>query len=78
MHGSWNRTQPSGYKIVRVHFDAQGKPEKLEDFITGFLVENDKSEFGRSCGLIQANDGLLLMSDDDNGVIYRVAYNKKW
>lgn len=77
MHGSWNRTQPSGYKIVRVHFDAQGQPEKFEDFITGFLVENDKSEFGRPCGLIQANDGSLLMSDDDNGVIYRVAYAKK-
>ena len=77
MHGSWNRAQPSGYKLVRVHFDAQGKPEKFEDFITGFLVENDKSEFGRPCGLIQATDGSLLMSDDDNGVIYRVAYAKK-
>lgn len=77
MHGSWNRTQPSGYKVVRVHFDAQGQPEKFEDFITGFLVENDKSEFGRPCGLVQANDGSLLLSDDDNGVIYRVAYAKK-
>lgn len=77
MHGSWNRTQPSGYKVVRVHFDAQGQPEKFEDFITGFLVENDKSEFGRPCGLVQANDGSLLLSDDDNGVIYRVAYARK-
>ncbi|UOR03767.1 PQQ-dependent sugar dehydrogenase [Hymenobacter aerilatus] len=77
MHGSWNRAEPSGYKIVRVHFDQQGKPEKFEDFVTGWLVENNKSEFGRPCGLIQANDGSLLVSDDDNGVIYRVAYTKK-
>lgn len=76
MHGSWNRAEPSGYKIVRVRFDKQGKPEKFEDFLTGFLVENNKSEFGRPCGLIQANDGSLLFSDDDNGVIYRVAYKK--
>ncbi|TVT40316.1 sorbosone dehydrogenase family protein [Hymenobacter setariae] len=74
MHGSWNRAQPSGYKLVRVHFNAQGQPERFEDFITGFLVDNDKSEFGRPCGLVQAPDGSLLMGDDDNGVIYRVAY----
>ncbi|OGX83545.1 PQQ-dependent sugar dehydrogenase [Hymenobacter coccineus] len=77
MHGSWNRAQPSGYKIVRVHFNAQGQPEKFEDFVTSFLVEGDKSEFGRPCGLVQANDGSLLVSDDDNGVIYRVAYAGK-
>jgi glucose/arabinose dehydrogenase len=77
MHGSWNRAQPSGYKLVRVHFNAQGQPEKFEDFITGFLVDNDKSEFGRPCGLVQAPDGSLLMGDDDNGVIYRVAYTGK-
>ena len=49
MHGS-GTGQPSGYKLVRVHFNAQGQPEKFEDFITGFLVDNDKSEFGRPCG----------------------------
>ncbi|AHJ96823.1 PQQ-dependent sugar dehydrogenase [Hymenobacter swuensis] len=74
MHGSWNRAQPSGYKIVRVHFNEQGQPQQFEDFITGWLVENDKSEFGRPCSIIEAPDGSLLVSDDDNGVIYRVAY----
>jgi glucose/arabinose dehydrogenase len=74
MHGSWNRAQPSGYKIVRVRFNAQGQPQKFEDFLTGFLVESDKSEFGRPCSIVQAPDGALLVSDDDNGVIYRVAY----
>ncbi|SNR91118.1 PQQ-dependent sugar dehydrogenase [Hymenobacter mucosus] len=77
MHGSWNRAQPSGYKIVRVHFDEQGKAQQFEDFVTGWLVENDKSEFGRPCSIVQASDGSLLVSDDDNGVIYRVAYAAK-
>ncbi|UOQ67544.1 PQQ-dependent sugar dehydrogenase [Hymenobacter volaticus] len=74
MHGSWNRAQPSGYKIVRVHFNEQGQPQQFEDFVTGWLVEGGKSEFGRPCAIVQANDGSLLVSDDDNGVIYRVAY----
>lgn len=74
LHGSWNRAQPAGYKIVRIHFDAQGQPEQFVDFVTGFLVEGDKAEFGRPCGIVQHPDGSLLVSDDDNGVIYRIAY----
>ncbi|MDO7877766.1 PQQ-dependent sugar dehydrogenase [Hymenobacter sp. ASUV-10] len=74
MHGSWNRAQPAGYKIVRIHCNAQGQPERFEDFVTGFLVEGDKSEFGRPCSIVQHPDGSLLVSDDDNGVIYRIAY----
>ena len=35
MHGSWNRAQPSGYKIVRVRFDAQGRATGIEDFVSG-------------------------------------------
>jgi glucose/arabinose dehydrogenase len=74
MHGSWNRAQPSGYKIVRVRFNEQGQPQQFEDFATGWLVENDRAEFGRPCAIVQAADGALLVSDDDNGVIYRIAY----
>ncbi|MGY2133142.1 PQQ-dependent sugar dehydrogenase [Hymenobacter sp. HD11105] len=74
MHGSWNRAEPSGYKIVRVHFNDQGQPEKFEDFVTGWLVNNNKEQFGRVCGIAQHADGSLLVSDDANGVIYRVAY----
>ena len=39
MRGSWNRGQPSGYKVVRVRFDAAGKPQGIEDFITGWLMD---------------------------------------
>ncbi len=74
MHGSWNRAQPSGYKIVRVRFDEQGRPTAMEDFVTGWLVNSNKEHFGRVCGIAQHTDGSLLVSDDANGIIYRVAY----
>ncbi|MCB2377883.1 PQQ-dependent sugar dehydrogenase [Hymenobacter sp. BT635] len=74
MHGSWNRAQPSGYRIVRVKYDAQGKATGIEDFVTGWLVNNNKEQFGRVCGIAQHTDGSLLITDDSNGVIYRVAY----
>ena len=77
MHGSWNRAEPSGYKLVRVRFNQQGQPEKFEDFVTGWLVNDNKEQFGRVCGIAQHPDGSLLVSDDANGVIYRVAYAKK-
>jgi glucose/arabinose dehydrogenase len=82
--GSWNRTPPSGYKVVRLKF-ADGKPAGFEDFLTGFLVDqNDIPEvnrehgvtyqFARIAGLAVAKDGSLLVADDSNGVIYRIAY----
>lgn len=73
-HGSWNRRPASGYKIARVRFE-QGKPAKFEDFVTGFLIEDGKAFFGRPAGLAVAKDGSLLVSDDANGVIYRISYS---
>ncbi|MFD2571280.1 PQQ-dependent sugar dehydrogenase [Spirosoma soli] len=75
MRGSWNRTQPSGYKVARVHFEG-GKPVRSDDFVTGFLVDNNQSQFGRPVGIATLPDGSLLFTDDNNGVIYRVSYKK--
>jgi glucose/arabinose dehydrogenase len=72
MRGSWNRSKPVGYKVVRVNFE-NGKPVRFEDFLTGFLVDNYKSHFGRLVGVAVHTDGSLLVSDDTNGVMYRVA-----
>lgn len=72
LHGSWNRTQPHGYKIVLVKFK-QGKPVAEEDFITGWLTE-DGSVLGRPTDILQMKDGSLLITDDTLGVIYRVVY----
>ncbi len=75
MRGSWNRVTASGYEVVRVDFD-DGKPRRIEPFLTGFLVGNGQQQFGRPVGVAVARDGSLLVSDDVNGVIYRVASNE--
>jgi glucose/arabinose dehydrogenase len=72
MRGSWNRSTPVGYKIVRMHFK-NGKPVRFEDFVTGFIVGNNRAHFGRLVGVTVHTDGSLLFSDDTNGVIYRVS-----
>jgi glucose/arabinose dehydrogenase len=71
--GSWNRETPIGYGVVRVNFEA-GEPKQVEDFLFRFLTNDRKGTFGRVAGLALANDGSLLVSDDMNGVIYRVTY----
>ena len=74
MRGSWNRAQASGYEIVRVRF-SNGQPRTFEPFISGFLTAGGQTHIARPVGLAQARDGALLMADDANGVIYRIAYS---
>jgi Raf kinase inhibitor-like YbhB/YbcL family protein len=76
MRGSWNRRPASGYEIVRVRFSA-GRPQSIEPFISGFLSDGGNTHFARPVGLAVAKDGSLLMADDANGVIYRIAYTGK-
>jgi glucose/arabinose dehydrogenase len=73
MRGSWNRFPPTGYKIVRISFEA-GQPTGFEDFVTGFLIDGGTATFARPAGITVAPDGSLLFTDDTNGVIYRVVY----
>lgn len=72
MRGSWNRKEPVGYKVVRVDFE-NGKPARFTDFLTGFLLDGGSAHFARPVGLAVAADGALLLSEDANGVIYRIA-----
>lgn len=79
MRGSWNRKPPSGYEVVRIDFE-DGRPVGFEPFVTGFLMEDPESgsgwgHLGRLAGLAQGPDGALYLSDDTNGVIYRIAYD---
>nr|WP_315249603.1 YbhB/YbcL family Raf kinase inhibitor-like protein [uncultured Duganella sp.] len=74
MRGSWNRSTPSGYEIVRVRF-ADNQPKSIEPFVTGFLTDGGKTHIARPVGLAVAADGALLMADDANGVLYRIAYS---
>jgi glucose/arabinose dehydrogenase len=78
LHGSWNRKPPSGYEVVFVRFNVEGKPVAFEPFLSGFLTTANKAEgstyFGRPFGLAVAPDGSLFVSDDSNGVVYHVQY----
>jgi len=71
-HGSWNRTVPTGYKIVRYILDPQGKYLGEEDFITGWLQGNEA--IGRPVDILIKPGGIIYISDDKAGVIYRVVY----
>ena len=77
IHGSWNRTTRTGYKIVSVKVDENGKTDgSYEDFLTGFVVDNDRV-WGRPVGLTVAHDGSLLFSEDGNNTLWRVRYAGK-
>ena len=74
LHGSWNRGQRTGYKVVRLLFDGSGKPTgEYEDFMTGFVV-SDTQVWGRPVGVAVAHDGSLFVAEDGNGTIWRVTY----
>ncbi|MEQ9560682.1 MAG: PQQ-dependent sugar dehydrogenase [Rhodospirillales bacterium] len=73
-HGSWNRTEPDGYRVARVRFDkTSGKALSWEPFATGFL-RPDGARWGRPVDVKELADGSLLVSDDYRGVIYRITY----
>lgn len=74
-HGSWNRTKPVGYQLVRVTFDDNNKPTGHEVFIDGWL--NDGEAWGRPTDVLQLPDGSLLVSDDYQDVIYRISYGEE-
>ncbi len=79
MRGSWNRTTKQGYNVMRVVVDEKGKATKMEPFLTGFLTDEkaDPPMWGRPSDVMVMRDGSLLVSDDHNGIIYRVSYGKK-
>jgi glucose/arabinose dehydrogenase len=78
MHGSWNRSTKQGYNVVRAKVDAKGNVTKLEPFLEGFLqdAKADPPMWGRPVDVLQMKDGALLVSDDYNGIIYRISYGK--
>jgi hypothetical protein len=73
LHGSWNRATRTGYKIVRIRLNDGVPSGGYEDFLTGF-VTTDRNVWGRPVGVTVAHDGALLMTEDGNGTIWRIAY----
>ncbi len=68
LHGSWNRSEPDGYKVVSLHFSTDGIEER--EFLAGFNRDGDIS--GRPVDIAQGPDGAVYISDDFAGAIYRV------
>jgi glucose/arabinose dehydrogenase len=72
LHGSWNRSTRTGYKVVRLIMK-DGKPTgEYEDFMTGMAVEG--GVWARPVGIAVAHDGALLVSEDSKGILWRISY----
>lgn len=71
-HGSWNRADPVGYKVVFVPFE-NGRPAgKPVDFVGGFLVDKDTTR-GRPVGVTVDPRGALIVADDLSNTVWRIA-----
>ena len=79
MHGSWGANPPSGYEVVRIHFDG-GKATNIQPFVEGFLMPvkggSGWARFARPFGLVQMKDGSVILGDEQNGVLYRITYSR--
>jgi glucose/arabinose dehydrogenase/cytochrome c2 len=73
LHGSWNRSTRTGYKIARARLDHGIPTGEYDDFLTGFVAD-DANVWGRPVGVTVAHDGALLITEDGNNTIWRVAY----
>ncbi|HYF63068.1 MAG TPA: PQQ-dependent sugar dehydrogenase [Herpetosiphonaceae bacterium] len=69
-HGSWNRSEPTGYKVVFIPLDGD-KAGPVRDFAAGWL-KADGTVWGRPVDVLAGADGSLYVSDDAGGVIYRI------
>tara|TARA_B100001093_G_scaffold466456_1_gene484880 strand:+ start:4612 stop:5718 length:1107 start_codon:yes stop_codon:yes gene_type:complete len=72
LHGSWNRSEKVGYKVIRVSLDEKGNVIETSDFVKGWLKDGNVS--GRPSAPFVMKDGSLLLSDDKANVIYRVTF----
>ena len=72
-HGSWNRSRRTGYKVVHVPLRRGNATGEYEDFLTGFVVD-DQSVWGRPVGAAIGNDGALYVTDDGGNVVWRIAW----
>jgi glucose/arabinose dehydrogenase len=73
LHGSWNRAEKVGYKVLRVELDENGNVISSSDFISGWLKDGKVS--GRPSAPLVISDGSFLLSDDKANVIYRITYS---
>lgn len=75
-HGSWNRTQKSGYDINMASLDTAGNVSEVSVFATGWMDTKTQEVWGRPVDVQELPDGSLLISDDMANCIYRVSYKE--
>jgi glucose/arabinose dehydrogenase len=71
-HGSWNRSQKIGYRVMLVRLNGTSEVADYQEFATGWL--QGQENWGRPVDLELLSDGSLLVSDDQNGAVYRIRY----
>ena len=78
-HGSWNASNPRGYKIVYVPFRDKRPVGGYDNFALGFWTTGQAPAgvMGRPVGLAQAKDGSLLVADDVGNAVWRISYSGK-
>ena len=76
LHGSWNRSRRTGYKIIRVPYRNGHPTGGYDDFVVGWMTdEQSRNVWGRPVDVLVLGDGSLLISDDGAGKIWRVTYS---
>jgi glucose/arabinose dehydrogenase len=74
LHGSWNRTRKTGYKVVIFPWLANGRPGQQSDLVSGWLNDESQQVWGRPVDAVPDLDGNLLISDDKSGTIYKLSF----
>jgi glucose/arabinose dehydrogenase len=78
LHGSWNRSKRTGYKIIHMRFKNGHPVGGYDDFVTGWMPNEDsRNVWGRPVGLLVLKDGSMLIADDGGKKIWRVTYKAK-
>jgi glucose/arabinose dehydrogenase len=73
LHGSWNRSSRTGYKVVRILMRDGAPTGEYEDFLTGFVIDNNRV-WGRPVGVAEGKDGALYVTEDASGTVWRVVF----
>jgi glucose/arabinose dehydrogenase len=72
-HGSWNKSVPTGYEVIRVPMKDGKATGEYQDFLTGFVTPDGSHEWGRPVGVAVATDGSLMITDDGSGTVWRIS-----
>ncbi len=76
LHGSWNRSRRTGFKVIFFPWLPSGKPGPQTDLVTGWLNEQTQQVWGRPVDVVPDRDGDLLISDDESGTIYKLSFGE--